>query len=345
MGSGVGNIEMKSNYLIQNEEDAYNLLDQVEKGELEFDEPNIEFKGWPILHLEVTGEEFNSTITPPLMRSFLEYQKSVYKSYAISAYNTENTGRLTNEEKERLQIKVKVSEGSSIFDIDLQKLLMEIIKEVAPKMTATDVIIIAVGVAVAIGGSSIFKAYLEHRRQKRSDELNSEEKKQLVDAIKFVTEKDIERTKILTKVVEKYPALQQVEEEATNAYAAILKGLASTPKSKFQGTEIQQDLSKELVKNSPSEPIQVRLDGSYIIHVVDATHPEEFRVKVKHTKKPLEVTAIVQDTSSNNQAKSFIQTAEWKRRPVYLRINAKETASGKIRDAVVLEAESLDDEE
>ena len=68
---------MSDAYIISNENDAYDLLQKLDNKDVELEEPIIEFSGWPILEIKLEGKEFNSTITPPLMRSFLEYQKSI----------------------------------------------------------------------------------------------------------------------------------------------------------------------------------------------------------------------------------------------------------------------------
>ena len=66
------------------------------------------------IKIHIKGKLFHSSISTTVMRSILKLQDAIYKQYSLFMYGQKC--RLTAEEKEMLEIFVKVEEGSSIFE-------------------------------------------------------------------------------------------------------------------------------------------------------------------------------------------------------------------------------------
>lgn len=64
--------------VIKNDNAALNLLQKLLDDE-NFEVPEVEFKNWPRFEMHVKGERYHSTITPELMESFLDLQKTINK--------------------------------------------------------------------------------------------------------------------------------------------------------------------------------------------------------------------------------------------------------------------------
>ena len=112
------------NFTISNENDAFTFLETLKSLDAEaINDVEVSFDGWPVLDIVLKGKDYNSTITPPIMVGLIEFQKALYRSFALAKYNSVNINKLTNAEKDELEIKVSVSQGSSIIGIDLQKIL------------------------------------------------------------------------------------------------------------------------------------------------------------------------------------------------------------------------------
>ena len=88
------------------------------------------------------------------MKAFIELQSNLYRSYAIARYNTPKVTVLNAQEKEALQIRVKVEAGSSLFSVNLQDLLENLGKELIGKMDAKSILMMVLGVAAIWGGQS-----------------------------------------------------------------------------------------------------------------------------------------------------------------------------------------------
>src|SRR5690606_7981801 len=99
--------------VVRNDQDALALLEQlIEGADIKYEQ--VTFEDWPRLQLNVKGERYNSTITPELMKAFLELQSAINKSYALARYSA-SSRNLRDAEREELKLVVKVSEGSSEF--------------------------------------------------------------------------------------------------------------------------------------------------------------------------------------------------------------------------------------
>jgi hypothetical protein len=159
------------NITIRNESDAFEaiqtyLKDGGFKG-------NVKLSGWPKLEVRLVGAKFDATITPPVMKSFLELQNLVYKSYAIAQYDTDDTRKLSSAEREELEILIKVEEGSSIFEIDFQGVLEKFAQKAAETMSPELIAITVIGLGVLWVGKASYGAYLDYRKEVRLGEAKN----------------------------------------------------------------------------------------------------------------------------------------------------------------------------
>ena len=185
---------MNLNRTIRNESDAYDLLQGCFEDKISIDkEFDIKFDGWPVLEIKIEGEKYSSTITPPIMKGLIEFQKGIYRSYAFSKYNTYNINKLSKREKEDLEIQVKVSEGSSLLGIDFQAAFENFLTSVANKLEPTHAIITAISIAVLYFGNSAFRSYLQNRKEIRAQEAKSKESLALIHAQQFASEQETKR--------------------------------------------------------------------------------------------------------------------------------------------------------
>lgn len=57
-------------FVINNEDQAIELLDAILNNKINTDHVNLEFDGWPTYHMHVEGEKYHQTITPSIMNGF-----------------------------------------------------------------------------------------------------------------------------------------------------------------------------------------------------------------------------------------------------------------------------------
>lgn len=329
-----------STIIIKTEEDAYEFLEKSLKGELVLKLSDIQFEGWPKLKMHLVGDKYHQTITPPVMKGLLEFQRSLYRSYAISRYNTPNIRILSREEREEFEIEVKVSDGSSGYEIDLQELLIRLIEQVGAKMEPVHLITLVLGIGVLYTGQSALRLFLDNRKEVREKELRSEDQRAQIEALNFSSEQETKRAQIIAGLVDKYPRMESIRKDAYQANTALLKGVASADEGLFRGVSLDGDIARVLTTNARLLSEQIRLDGDFRIMRVDSSDPAVFRVRVLNIESGEQIDAIVQELSLSRRARLILQEAEWNRQPVRLLINAKENR-GEIRSAIILRVDRV----
>lgn len=322
--------------VIRSEQDAYEVLVKARDGDLP---PfrSVIFDGWPTLTLYLKGEKFHQSLTPTVMRGLLEFQKGLYKAYAVAKYDSPSK-RLTEEEKDQLEIRVDVRGGSSDLGINFQELAVKLIEQIGGKMDPTQVLIMVVSIAVLYFGTSSFKAYLEHRKDVRSKEVSDETQRKTLEALNFSSSQETERLKILGSISANDYRIENIAQIAYETKTELVRSMAAGDNSSIDGIELRPGVAEALTRNARRPSTEVRLDGTYRLIKLDWSDPLKFRVRVVNVENGLQLDADVQDESLDGRHKAALREAEWSRSPVSLKINAKVVGISEYRDAVVLSA-------
>lgn len=330
--------------VIKSEDDAFQFMQQVIDEQVNFDNINITFDGWPNLAVHVKGDKFDSSLTPSLMKGFLELQKGINRSYCLVRYGTPNTNVLTRKEREDLEIQVKVGQGSTTTNIDLQSLLSNISTQVIDKMDPKTLAFTLVSLALIWGGKVSYAKYLENRRQIRETEVKSEETRELLKNQTFLSEQETERTRILAAAFANNAQVAGLSSVAEDSKSAFIKELGTTAHSTIQGIEIDGDMAAELAKNARRKSIDIAFNAKFRILLVDSSDPETFKVRLRNMETKDEFTAKVQDKSLDSKYIKALQYGEWSKKPIQLIISAK-SMDNEIKNALVLEAKMPEETE
>lgn len=330
---------MAQDITIKNETDAFAAIQQyLEEGGFKGE---VRLSGWPKLTVRLVGEKFDASITPPVMKSFLELQNLVYKSYAIAQFGTDDTRKLSKEERDELEIQVKVEEGSSIFEIDFQGVLEKFAEKAVETMPPELLAITILGLGVLWVGKASYSAYLDHRKEIRMAEVKSEEQREMLNTIQLNSKEETRRAELLTRLVVQQPALEAVSRQAYDAKTEMLKGFSTAEQATVAGITTPGEVASELIVNARRKAAEKRLDGFYRVVRVDSSDPDEFKVKIRRHRTSAEFEAVLEDESLDAEKKEVLQYAEWERTTVYLNINAK-VLDDVIKSAVILGVERRD---
>lgn len=329
--------------VIRSEDDAFNLLQELVRKEGQFDigDLDVQFSGWPNLEIYAKGERYQQTISPAMMKSFLALQSAVYRSYALSKYNSPNVNKLTKQEKEALEIRVKVEKGSSNFSLDLQKLAEHFIDGAMGKMTGDQLLIVMITAMLLLFGHIAIKQILEHRRQVRTEELSAGTQREQLAVMQTMTQEETKRAELMQKLVQENSKIDNLYRIAYDANMDMLKGLETAELSNFQGVPLNAEQAHLLVQNARRKSNQIRLDGKFRILGVDSSLKSDFKLRVLSLESHEEFVAQVQEKDLTMSATAKLQQAEWERRPIMLHINASEQ-HGQIKKAVIVAVGEVD---
>lgn len=322
--------------VIRNEDDAWKYLELAVAGEFDAaDDVNINFEGWPTLTIKVQLPE--ATITPAIMAAFVDLQEAIYRGHAEIRYGKSDLRTLTADEREALEFRVKVEPGSSIFGIEGKEVLNSLTEAMKETMTPAAWVIIVLGVSLTWFGETAWHDYVDHRTQIRLAEVKSKEKQDLLAGLLGLSKQETERMKIMGQAVQQRGELSRAEEHADNAKKSVLKAMPEGDNVEIGRSVIHGSQARELAKSERRRSAPIVLRGVYAILRVDATAPDGFRVRLQRIDDGSTLTAGVQDVLISGKEREMIQEAEWAKKPIWLRIDAKRRDS-EIVDAVIKEA-------
>ena len=327
---------MMNEIVINSESDVYELLEKLSNKNFDLNSYSINFNDWPVLTIKMTGPQFDSSITAPVMKAFIELQASMYGSFAMAIYGVPNPLKLSKEEKKELELIIKVEKGSSLFNVDAQQLLTNMVE----KMNNEEIFSCFLVFIICYFGSSIWKKYLDNRKEERIADSKSKEQKALIEHLTFSTKEETKRTEILSNIVANNPKASTIFNLSDDAKGELLKRASSAETFEYQGVTVTGDVAEELGKNARKPSVDIRLDGLYRVLNVDSSDPNEFKVRIKNVQNSEEFTAIVQDNTLELAHIEAIQNGEWARKLVKMTINAKQrTKDNSIYNAKVIFAE------
>lgn len=321
---------------VESEQQAFDLIERYLDG---YGIPeHLNFNGWPNLTIRLTGEKFNKSLTPSVMKGFVEMQSQINKSYALAKYGIPDVRRLTKEELDALEIEVTVEQGSSLVEINIDGFLTKLTQELAGKMNATEIMFTVLGAAVIWGGVTVFKRFLDNRKDTRLAEIAKDGDKEHLRTMQVMSEQETKRLQVISEMIAEKPLLDNMDRMSYDAKTQMVKSFVRSDSAQIDGVTIDSEMAKELVTNARRRSYEMRIDGIYRIEEVNNTDPESFKVKVRRVDADTDqrLTCVVQDIFLDESGnKEALQRAEWERKPVHLSINAKHV-DGDIKSAVIL---------
>lgn len=286
--------------------------------------------------IRLTGEKFNRSLTPSVMKGFVEMQAQINKSYALAKYGVPDVRKLTKEELDALEIEVTVEQGSSIVEINIDGFLTKLTQELVGKMNATEIMFTVLGAAVIWGGVTVFKRFLDNRKDIRLAEIAKDGEKEHLRTMQIMSEQETKRLRVISEMIAEKPLLDNMDRMSYDAKTQMVKSFVRSDNAQIDGVTIDSEMAKELVTNARRRSSEMRIDGIYRIEEVNNTDPESFKVKVRRVDTDQRLTCVVQDVFLDESGnKEALQRAEWERKPVHLSINAKHV-DGDIKSAVIL---------
>ncbi|HAY0633742.1 TPA: hypothetical protein JS389_003678 [Serratia marcescens] len=147
---------------------------------------DMTFAGWPNLHINVKGEKFHSSLTSSMVAGLTSMHESFQRAYAIAKYGTPNLQRLTNEDKQSLDIIFRISEGSTDSDTDWSDTInhaIEFLKGAFEGMTGVQkmTVLIALITALTVGGC--FYLYQGAQSEAATTEAAAQNTKTVIDGM------------------------------------------------------------------------------------------------------------------------------------------------------------------
>ena len=330
------------NYVISNELDAINLLDKILSGEINTDHLSIVVKNFTPFNLHVTGDKYHQTITSSMMKGFLDMQSAIYKTYSLIRYNDEIPNKLTQEDRDDLELEVKVLEGSSDFNVDWDSLFNNLIDKTVGRMTGQQVFVSVLFAIATFGGYSGYQVHLENQTQVRKAELelktSQQESNERLETVKILNHANQRTLDVLEKAIAAEPITQAIKNEANSVTTNLVKSVRNADKVEFQNSvEFSGDAAREITTSSKSNWTAERIDGMYVILHVDSSNAAKRRIRLKSVETESVFIATLENDTLDQKILNAIKNAEWGYTQIHLKIKTM-TLNGKYKDSVIIGA-------
>lgn len=315
-GPAQGAEEPIETLVVRSEDEAFQLLKRALAKELEDQPYTLEFENWPILTLRFVGEGYDSTITPQIAEALVELQHAMNRSFARLVKNATSSNVLTKEERQSIEFKAKVDEGSSLITIDMGEFAQTLTTALAGKMTGSELVITILGLAITGGGLLAYKAFLAARSE---DKKVDQQTHQLVQ----MSEQETKRMKIFGDALNQNAALKASHEDFENARHDIVKSVGDASQLDVQGIQLSQEQARVIALTPRSKAEDVQLNGNYRIVKLDWSKEDEVRISlfgVDDERREFIASMRAHNLTPQNIEK--LKACEWERKPVYLSINA-----------------------
>jgi hypothetical protein len=312
---------------IENEVDAWRLLEQTVKGNIPIDADAFQLKigDWPEIRLKICGARFHSSITPKMMEAFIALQKNIFRTYAKLHYNQASGKIVTLEERSALELFVEVHPGSSEFAAKLGEIGQKLVEGAINKMDARHFVILGLAGILGWTATTSWKGYLSTQAEQKKSEI------QLA-----LSKEESHRLEIMSEAARQVPYVAVAKTETEEVINKILKSSVSARNITIGGHSFTGKQIQELVRPERTPSQEIRLDGEYRILKVDSSRTDFFKVELANDKGR-KFWAILQDvTVTKEKNKELLQEAEWSKKPINLMINGKEVR-GEVSTAFILD--------
>ncbi len=331
--------------VIENEETAIDALRRALDGQLTIEEVGVvDFRGWPTVSIHLPGTPIDSSITPSMMEAFIELQRSIYRAHMLVTADNADLRALSKAERETLEFRVRVSEGSSDYAAELAEAVEKIGVEALAKMPPELILAAVLGVALILGGTLCYKAWLSARIEQRKLEVDDADKQRWLEAQKAALDAGIAHNQILARAIERVPVLADVEAFTESARASLAKSIGDEGGGTYNGLHIEPELASEISTQKRQQGETVHLAGLYRVDRLDTNAPDGFRVTLSDVRSGENVTAMLQDALLSEDHKAVIQSAEWNKVPFFAEITARKVRN-RLVDATVILARKREDVE
>lgn len=317
--------------VVSSEEKAFRYLEEALREGFEGKNVQFDFRGWPKLALRLTGEGYDSTITPDIAQALVELQHALNRAYAHAVHHSANARSLTAEERRDINFKAKVQPGSSMIEVNLGEYAEKIATALAGKMSADHIVITVLGLAAIAGSVAIFKAWMGTRAE--AIKVEAEAKRAIT-----LTQEETKRHQILADALGRQNTLAYAEHDFHNVRRELLKGAGDAETVSIQGVKMDGREARALATTPRTQSEDVQLNGHYAIKKVDFHNEESYRVTVASEDGHGQFVATLNPQALTKEQQERLNSGSWERQRLYMAINGTRLR-GEITTAAIVGVE------
>lgn len=228
---------------------------------------DLVFKSWPNIEIDISGERYHSSLPTKLMEGFVSFQQELDRAYALILYRAANRQKLTNDDKDALELVFKIQEGSTGASSGLGDWVngicnkLEVVLEDMSGKQKTALIallILSVTGSYAVTEFNNISSKVEIEKLKAEAQANAEQQRsEQIETLTETTDAALTtlREVVLSEVRENSPRRgQQVIDVVTEGYKTVFRSAQDAEKISIGET----DYSKEEIETISARPDVVK---------------------------------------------------------------------------------------
>lgn len=287
----------------------------------------IVFNGWPSFEIAIDGKDWDCSVPSRVMGPLMEVQKDLYRSYVQACFGETNLRKLRDEDREQLEIVVKVEKGSSKYEASLSKQLTKLANDALKDMESSHKMIMVLGIALTVGAVEINKAWVSQRQDEKQAEKTVELSKQ-----------ETARLVVFSEGMTKVPELKVAKADYEASQNRLLKTLKPGDTVKSKGVELNSLEASTITHQEADRSKHMTISGAFRVLANNTTNGAGFRIKIARITDGLTFAADVPLELDHDQQK-LIQKAEWSKGAIAVNLDISASVlRGKVSSAVVVSA-------
>ncbi|MFV8258264.1 hypothetical protein ACNQKP_10670 [Bdellovibrio bacteriovorus] len=306
---------------LTNENQAWDLIKQLSTNTFDTKGARISFEDFPIVRIKYEGPSFNGTVSTRLCDVIYELQYEVNRIYALAVYGDE-THLLSKDEKEQLEIFVKVAEGSSDLIANLGKAFNKMVEEGMKRMESKHIAIVLTTATVSLGGYFIADRYFQYKEAANKEAVTQ-----------TMTTQETERLKIIRDIVAEKPAVEAAISAGKSLGDKAVKAIKPDETVEKEGEKLNYADVREKFKRTRNTPEEIEFTGLYYVKEVKVSEHGEFFATLESTESGEICTAKIAGTES--RLKDGILSALGSRQSIGLTIQGRQYKNTR-KDCVIV---------
>lgn len=311
---------------ITNEDEAIQLLKELIEG-YRFEEADIvEFEAWPRFIIRIKGTDFDGTIPTRIMPPLLVLQREIHRTYCLTTYGDDNLRRLTQKDREQLELVVRVDKGSSFFETLLSEPLAKTLQDAASRMSPEQLTIVVIVTGFLLTSVTGWRYYLNAKiREKELDhdiELSRLEK---------------EKMEIVAKARQMYPEVEKASAGADELRESVLTKLKASdnveiasPPDAPEKREVVIDgtRAREITYKPREQSVERMIEGEFMIESADFTKADGVRVVLMRTLDGYSFAASIPIGVLGHDQIEALKSNSWEHKQLTMSLLVKELHGG-----------------
>jgi len=250
--------------LVASEDQLWDILEAQLSDTEQIPGTGFSISGWGPELLYLPEEPIGHSVSPSVARAITDFHRSLSRSYAYLAYGQANAIFLRQDDRELLDVRFVVTDGSSGLEV-ADWIIDTLIAGLIGKMTGDHITVATAVFLVLYFTHSYGKHWISKRYEEKRQAHEAEERERL-------GAQEIRRMEILSDVLTKHPHLKPLQDGAEDAKMGLVNAARNFNRSRVQGANLTAQEAKIIVSRQREERKGRRIDGLFEISRINPEH-------------------------------------------------------------------------